>query len=335
MLLVLAVPGLLEAHASGDTFDRTGSLAQLLAAAGKPRRDAGDASEALAARYGIERQTDWPLAAVRLAALGVDPGGAYWLAADPVTLSVGRDEVRLAGIVDDLELADAVQLVATLNAHFRSDGLAFVAPRPDALFVRADPPPRLLTHALSATAGRPLRELLPEGPDAATWRRWQSEIQMLLHAHPVNVARERTGRPPANSLWFSGGGVMPAHPLQGRSIRTYANSGIAVALAAHARAPARALPERLDVVLDAADPAETIVVALERGHDAAALETAWMAPAWHALSRGRLRVVAIISDGAGRSVTWEARRPGPGQRLAARFWRRHDLHALLESAKDG
>ncbi len=168
----------------------------MLAAAGPPARQAEGLAAALAAHYGIRRQTDWPLAAIRVAALGIDPTDAYWLAADPVTLTVGRDDVAFAGIVDDLARDDADALVATLNAHFADDDLAFVAPRPDALFARVATPPRLSTHPPVAMPDQPLRMRLPEGPDAGVWRRWQSEIQMLLHEHPVNAARERV-RPAA------------------------------------------------------------------------------------------------------------------------------------------
>ncbi len=46
---------------------------------------------------------------------------------------------------------------------------------------------------------------------------------MLLHEHPVNAARERAGRPPANSVWFSGGGTLPPRAAPASSIRTFAD----------------------------------------------------------------------------------------------------------------
>jgi hypothetical protein len=50
------------------------------------------------------------------------------LCADPATLEAGRDDVRLRGIVWDLDDAETAALVETLNAHFAADGLRFVAP---------------------------------------------------------------------------------------------------------------------------------------------------------------------------------------------------------------
>jgi hypothetical protein len=40
--------------------------------------------------------------------------------------------------------------------------------------------------------------------------RWLNEVQMFLHGHPVNEAREACGKPVVNSLWLWGGGRQPA-----------------------------------------------------------------------------------------------------------------------------
>ncbi len=90
-----SLPGLLAPGA--ERGSDAPHLARLIAAAGTPAREPDGLDAALAARYGIARNDDWPLAPIRAAALGVDTGDAYWLAADPVTLEAGHDDVRLAG----------------------------------------------------------------------------------------------------------------------------------------------------------------------------------------------------------------------------------------------
>jgi hypothetical protein len=330
MQLVLTLPGLL-AHVTGSGSPAP-NLARLLAASGVPTREPDGLAAALAARYGIARQTDWPLAPLRLAGLGVDPGTAYWLAADPVTLVAGRDDVRLTGTVGDLTADEAAVLVDMLNVHFAGDGLAFVAPRPNAWFVRAPGQPAVATRPLDAVAGRSLRALLPTGADAPTWRRWQSEMQMLLHEHPVNAARERAGQVLANSVWFSCGGTRPSCGPDSKSIRTWANEGIAAALAAHAGTPAQVLPHGLGAVLAMAAKSDTIVVALDAPLDVAAVERAWAVPAWAALARGMLAAVTLIADGGGDAAAWTARRPRLWQRIAGGFVTR-DLEALLAAAR--
>jgi hypothetical protein len=332
MQLVLVLPGLLEPRNAGATAIRAPGLAALLALAAPPARNADGLDAAIASHYGIERQADWPLAAIRAAALGLPADDAYWLAADPVTLVVGRDDVAFAGIVDDLTRADADALIASLNAHFTDDGITFVAPRPDAIFARLATAPRLTTHPPAAIPDQPLRIRLPDGPDAAAWRRWQSEIQMLLHEHPLNLEREMRGRPPANSLWISSGGVLPPRPAPGALICTFANAGIAVALAAHGGTPARSLPANLDAAFNGAADAARIVVALAPEVGLTDIERSWAEPARDALVAGRLGAVSILAHDAGDAVIWHASRPRLGQRIAGLF-RRHDVTAQIASAR--
>jgi len=306
------------------------ALARLIAAAGAPVPERDGIGAALAPHYGVTRQCDWPLAAIRAAALGVEPGAAYWLAADPVTLEAGRDDLRLTGAVTDLAPGEAAALIATLNAHFRADGLVFVAPRPGAWFVATPGVQEIATRPLAAAVGRSLRLLLPAGKDAGKWQRWHSEIQMLLHEHPVNAARERAGRAPVNSVWLDGGGTHPAPAAP--AVRTFANGGIAAALAAHAGQPAAAVPAALDAALAAAGGATTIVVALDAAGDVGAVERAWAAPAWATLASGAIESVALIADGDGAAVVWAARRPRGWERIAARL-RAPDLASLLAAAR--
>jgi hypothetical protein len=334
MHLVLILPGLLaqsREHASASDAPCP-CLARLIAEAASPLREAEGLDALVASHYGIARQNDWPLAALRLAALGADPGGAYWIMADPVTLVAGREDVRPAGAVLNLTPGEAERLIDTLNRHFAADGLAFVAPCADAWFVRVSSPPRVTTHALDAAAGRALKALLPEGPDAPMWRRWLSEIQMLLHDHPVNVERERRGQAPVSSVWFSGGGTLPARSSGSGGTRTWASGGIVAALAQHTGVPAQVLPADLAMILCARDDTGHHVVALDAPLDLAAIEAAWTVPAWRALTHGKLRTVVIMGDGGGEALAWTARRPGFWQRMSARF-SKPDLHALLEAAR--
>ncbi len=332
MQLVLTLPGFLAHDTGGDARAVAPCLARLIAAAGAPAREPDGIDAALAARYGVVRQSDWPLAPIRVKALGVDPGNAYWLAADPVTLVAGHDDVHLAGVVRDLTPGDAAALTDTLNAHFAGDGVAFVAPRPDAWFVRAPAKPDLATRPLATYSGTPLRAWLPTGGDAGTWCRWQNEIQMLFHEHPVNAVREREGRAPANSVWFSEGGTLPSRGANRVTIRTWTDGGVATALAAHAGDPALALPDELGLVLAKVSGREMIVVALSATQDLAVVERAWAAPAWLALKHGTLETVMLLADGAGNAVAWTARRSGAWQRFTGRF-ARPDLSALVAAAR--
>jgi len=328
MPLVISLPGLL----ARDAFPPLRSLARLIAAAHAPSREPHGVAAALAPIYGVERQTDWPLAPIRLAALGHDPGNAYWLAADPVTLVAGLDDLRLEGAVRDLACDDAQALIATLNAHFESDGIFFVAPRPDAWFVRAASPPALATHPLESALGRSLRARLPEGADARTWNRWQNEMQMLLFEHPVNVARDREGKRPANSVWLEFGGVLPArHDARANEhVRTWTDAAAIAALARFAGADEQPVPSSLDSVLVNARRDQVLVVALDATIDIDRVEHAFAAPAWAALARGTLDAVTIVVDGDGEALVFRSVRPSLWSRVSGRF-AQPDVGSLLHA----
>ena len=76
MRLVLVLPALLDSVGADAPPIRAPALADLLAWSGRPSRDADGLDAEIASRYGIVRQADWPLAAIRAAALGVVTGTA-------------------------------------------------------------------------------------------------------------------------------------------------------------------------------------------------------------------------------------------------------------------
>lgn len=151
-----------------------------------------------------------PFAALSwLADTGVRPDGPL-LRADPVYLRADQTQVRLFHAEQlGIERADADALIATLNAHFTQDGLAFGAPLPYRWYARLPAAARMQTTPLSAINGQPIGEALPTGADARLWRQRLNEVQMLLHEHPVNVARRARRQPPVNGVWFWGGAELP------------------------------------------------------------------------------------------------------------------------------
>jgi hypothetical protein len=139
---------------------------------------------------------------------------------------------------------------------------------------------------------------------------------MLLHEHPVNRARDAAGRAPANGLWWSDGGTLPAG---GRSPgATFTDDRAVAALAAHGGERARALPADLAAARRDSATADGLVVVLPSPLDTAALDAAWTRAAWDALLAGELDPVVVVADGDGRALTWTATRPGLWARLAAR-----------------
>lgn len=158
--------------------------------------------------FGLARREDAPIAAISAAFDGLADG--YWLRADPVNLNLQRDQLLLGGVQVGSE--EATAMCASLNAHFAGQGMEFFAPHPQRWYVRLGTLPRISTTPLSQVIGRDVRGVLPSGEDAARWHQLFNEIQMLLHAHPLNDARVARGVATINSLWIWGAGIMEGAP---------------------------------------------------------------------------------------------------------------------------
>lgn len=141
----------------------------------------------------------------------IDPADARrWLCADPVHLRFHQDRLILA---DGHELAlrdeELAALASRLNAALAGRAEFFFS-GPLRGYARLAASPRQ-----APAAGQPLsrkigREVRPgDFGDAAELRGLANEIQMLLHADPVNEARAAAGQPTVNALWLWGAGEVP------------------------------------------------------------------------------------------------------------------------------
>lgn len=280
---------------------RGGALATLLGRGREMAAPEGGVEDRLGTLFQLPREPDWPFAPLSLAAEGVDPGGDYWLRADPVQLLLMLDHLRL-GEAPALRREEADALVAGLNAEFAGEA-AFFAPHPQRWYARFERPLRVRTTPPGEVAGQSIREALPAGEDGRRLIRLMNEIQIWLHAQPLNARREAEGLPPVNSLWFWGGGG--AVPVRARLDHVLADDPLAQALAAAAGLPWQPLPERLEA---AELPPGTGLVLLDslrgpaRLGDRTAWRTAWerLAADWFqpllaAAGRGRWAEVIVES----------------------------------------
>jgi hypothetical protein len=194
-----------DAAPQGQRFPALESLLAAAAIARAPQ----SLEQATAALLGIG-QTPVPIAALRLAA--AEPNMArdgFWLCADPVRIQLSVDNVHIVGRCDDLTADEATSIVTTLNSMLGGDGLSFVATDPRQWYVRCAAAEAVSTVPLRRAIGPAIRGLLPHGAAGPRWRTLLNEAQMLLHAHPVNSAREEAGRARVGSLWWWGEGCWP------------------------------------------------------------------------------------------------------------------------------
>jgi hypothetical protein len=206
--LTLVVPGLVWPAPLTPRPAQDLQLPALSWLLGRGRRRIGPSAHLeteLAHLFGLPADAP-PLAALRRQgeAHAAATSASHWLCADPVHLSITSGNLLLGDFAaDEIDAAEAAALVATLNEHY-SDLGEFSAPSPTRWYLRLAAAPNVAFFNLDDTAGRPMQHFLPTGADARRWQRVLNEIQVALHDHPVNKAREAAGKRAVNSVWFWG-----------------------------------------------------------------------------------------------------------------------------------
>jgi hypothetical protein len=290
--LRIFIPYLLVSS-SNEAAD-SASLARLMAAG--RRQVAAEPLEVMLCRLsGVQKQKDWPLAAVSLLGEEGAVQDGCWMRADPVHLVLQRDSFSLAETVPlKISPHDSQLLVTALHKHFSPEGMEFYLAKSGAWYVHMDAQPDVSTTLPLTAAGRDINEYLPHGADAANWNRLLNEVQMLLHDHPVNQAREAAGELAVNSIWPSGGGMLPvAREAEHRVI--FSNDFLVNGLGILSKSSCQILPGDMSAILRHPANDEAWLVLDGSGN----VEERWFAPTLAALRQrkiGRLVMSFAVRD---------------------------------------
>ncbi len=140
-----------------------------------------------------------------------DVGLNVWLRADPCWLQPDMSSLRMMAWGDmQLTARDAEDLAAVVRPLFGDAGFEFFIAHPERWYLKLSMGSEAVRSSHPRDAlGDDIERHLPQGSSGLRWRRMLNEVQMSLHQHPVNRRREAAGLPPANSLWFWGGGRVP------------------------------------------------------------------------------------------------------------------------------
>ncbi len=274
---------------------------------------------------GVERQRDWPVGAMLAQAHGPNDDNSFWICAQPVHLAIDRDVLILQprsqlqlSELESRSLFSSLQpqlAEAELETKYIDTGLWCVGTR------RLQ---ELKTVELEAAEGHNIDGLLPSGKDAVWWQRLILEVQMILHEHPVNVAREQRGENPVNSLWLWGGGTAPV--VRNRFAKMRGSDPLLRAAAKLSRAQLTETAENFANFFTVEDEQGLVEFVLPPHHGArqslSRLEADWIMPAWEALASGRLdeftlvlplpeAVVVCHCDRKGRRKFWKRRQALP------------------------
>jgi hypothetical protein len=149
-----------------------------------------------------------PWAAHCAATHGIDTGDLAWGRITPVHWRVGASEISL---VDPAQLAldedESRALLEAVHPLFEAEGYLLLYGAPLAWYAAHESLAELRSASLDRVIGRRIDPWLAPLENARSVRRLQNEVQMLLHEHPLNEAREARGLPVVNSFWLSGCGL--------------------------------------------------------------------------------------------------------------------------------
>jgi hypothetical protein len=186
---------------------------------GETARDVGDEmslsaphERALARALGIPVADGLlPIAAIDAARAGFDTAGRAWARLTPAHWQLGAERISMSDPAA-LALDDSASraFLDAVRELFESEGFALRYQAPSCWLVAHESLATLPTASLDRVIGRNIDAWLAADPRARLVRRLQNEVQMLLHTHPLNAAREARGELPVNSVWLSGSGLAPA-----------------------------------------------------------------------------------------------------------------------------
>jgi hypothetical protein len=282
----LAIPGLF----GGSAGARFAAL-ELLLARGRRARGPARSLEAWLSEAFELGDAPFPAGALTLLGCGGEPGEATWARADPMHLRLFRDHfATVPGETFEVQREEADALCEALSRHFAAQ-----------LEFRACEPRRWCARLVD---------------DAAPNDALVNEVQMLLHAHPLNEAREARGELAINNVRFSGAGRAPRR-AQCRWQSVAAADPAVRGAARLAGTRHRSLPGSASEWLDRL-PEEGRHLALLDAREAilADLERDWFAPLLAALRVGRVGMVTLHALDGAEEVSFETIRCD-----LRRFWR--------------
>jgi hypothetical protein len=160
----------------------------------------------------VQSDGELPIAALTRAGDGAhkpEPS-QYWLRTDPVTLWADMARVVMTSYgFADLDEFERNEIENSVRSVLFEEGVHLHADHTERWCIALGEPLNFRFTPLEDALGMDMFEALPEAAESLHWRRIMNEIQISLHACPVNMRRRQAGKQEINSVWFWGGGFIP------------------------------------------------------------------------------------------------------------------------------
>lgn len=225
-------------------------------------------------------------------------GGAWrkgtCLHVELVHLAAGLDDLRLV-IPPPPTAEEANQLLGSLQPSLSLAGFELLpspAAQPGHWYLHGASTLSLTTYSPRAGFATRLYDIMPQGADGAELRRLMTEVQMMLHEHPVNQQRARQGVPGLNAAWFWGAASLDLVAEQAAQ-RVLSNHAYVRGLCEHLHLECWPLPPDAESLLSV-DADQQLVVLPEQPLQQ--LEATWLQPLQAALQRGEIERLDVYLD---------------------------------------
>jgi hypothetical protein len=212
-IITLILPGL---QTLANAAPRSPALETLIARGGGLQRAEPMLSSSNGFRSPLERwksqllrslslsEAQFPSAAVTWYGLTGQSRSGTWIQVTPVHMSVTLDGLSLHP-VQSWSARELQAIEDSVAKHCNDVGFEWQRVS-DAVWLHHAAPLQVETVAAEIAYRYPLRSVQPHGPDARAINQLSTELQMLLHEHPILGTGTMA---PINALWLWGNGVLP------------------------------------------------------------------------------------------------------------------------------
>lgn len=210
-----------------------------------------------------------------------------------VHLQAGLDDLRLV-LPPPPTAAEEAQLLMSLQPLLSLSGfeLQITPGEPGRWYLFNEQELSLQTYSPHAGFATRIFEVMPQGMHGAEVRRLMTEVQMLLHEHPVNLHRARQGVATLNALWPWGAAPLNEVSQSGEP-RVLGTHPYLLGLCEYLHMSCWPLPPDAQALLSL--DADQVLLLLP-DETPAQLHDKWLAPLHAALQRGDIGLLDVHLD---------------------------------------